>query len=310
MQKGNAVKVKEQSIGMWTQILPALGVGKAYLENKHGPCPLCGGKDRYRFDDKNGRGTFYCRCGPGDGFDLLMRINNWTFPEVASRVEEFLTGAGQTLGRQKPKTEKDPVLPINKILSGVEPVKEGDQVSQYLVSRGLNKIPESIMFHPNLYESERGKNCVGMVAKIQSASGEVISLHRTFLQDGKKASINSPRKVLSPIGALNGGAIRLYPATTIVGLAEGIETSIAAHEVFGIPVWSVMNTNGLETFVPPEGIKNILILGDNDHNFAGQKAAYYAANKLALKKYQVRVDIPKTPGNDWLDEFIKNAVSK
>ncbi len=302
------MRVKEKSIGMWTQILPALGVGKAFLENKHGPCPLCGGKDRYRFDDKNGRGTFYCQCGPGDGFDLLMRLNNWTFPEVASRVEEFLTGAGQTLGNQKPKTKKDPALAINKILAGTKPVVEGDDASQYLNSRGLKNIPDSIMINSSMYESEGGNNCSGMVCKIQSASGEVISLHRTFLKDGKKASINSARKVLSPIGTLNGGAIRLYPATTLVGLAEGIETSIAAHEVFGIPVWSVMNTNGMETFVPPKGIKNILILGDNDQNFAGQKAAYYAANKLALKEYQVRVDIPKTPGNDWLDEFIKNAV--
>lgn len=301
------MQVKEQSIGMWTQILPALGVDKAFLENHHGPCPMCGGKDRYRFDNKNGRGTFYCQCGPGDGFDLLMRLNNWTFPEVASRVEEFLTGAGQTLGSQKLKTKKDPVLPINKILSGVEPVKEGDQVSQYLVSRGLNKIPESIMFHPSLYESERGKNCAGMVARIQSASGEVISLHRTFLKDGKKAEIDSPRKVLSPVGSLNGGAIRLYPATSFVGLAEGIETAIACHKMFGVPVWSVINTNGLKTFEPPKGIENILILGDNDKNFAGQEAAFHAANKLTLKGYQIQVNIPDTPGNDWLDEYFRKG---
>ena len=52
------MQIKELAIGMWPQILPALGVGRGFLENKHGPCPLCGGKDRYRFDDKNGRGTF------------------------------------------------------------------------------------------------------------------------------------------------------------------------------------------------------------------------------------------------------------
>ncbi len=304
------MQVKEKSIGMWTQILPALGVGKAFLENKHGPCPLCGGKDRYRFDDKNGRGTFYCRCGPGDGFDLLMRLNGWTFPEVASRVEEFLNGQCQSNEGHQSKTKKDPALAINKILAGTKPVTTGDEVDRYLSSRGLKNIPDSIMTHSSLYESESGKNCSGMVCKIQSASGEVISLHRTFLRDGMKAPVGSPRKVLTPIRTLNGGAIRLYPATTLVGLAEGIETSIAAHEEFGIPVWSVMNTNGLETFDPPEGIKSILILGDNDQNFAGQKAAYYAANKLVLKEYQVRVDIPATSGNDWLDEFVKNAVAE
>ena len=301
------MQVKEMAMGHWPQILPALGVGRAFLENKHGPCPLCGGKDRYRFDDKNGRGTFYCRCGPGDGFDLLMRLNQWTFPETASRIEEFLKGSIQNVGSQKSKT--NPADAINKILSGVNLVKEGDQVSQYLASRGLNKIPEAVMFHQSLYESESRRNCAGMVVKVQSASGEVISLHRTFLKDGKKASIDSPRKVLPPTTTLNGGAIRLYPAKSILGLAEGVETSIAAHEIFGIPVWSVMNTNGLKTFVPPEGIENILILGDNDKNFAGQEAAFHSANKLTLKGYQVQVNIPDTPGNDWLDEFYGGALN-
>jgi putative DNA primase/helicase len=265
------VQVKEMAMGHWPQILQALGVGRAFLENKHGPCPLCGGKDRYRFDDKNGRGTFYCQCGPGDGFDLLMRLNNWTFPEVASRVEEFLTGTGQTLGSQKSKTKKDPTLASNKILAGIKSVSEGDEVSRYLNSRGLCNIPETIMFHPNLYESETGKTCAGMVAKIQNTSGEVISLHRTFLKDGMKAPVDSPRKVLTPIGTLNGGAVRLYPATSLVGLAEGIETSIAAREMFGVPIWAVLSTNGMKTFEPPEGIKSILILSDNDRILQGRR---------------------------------------
>jgi putative DNA primase/helicase len=218
-----------------------------------------------------------------------------------------LKGAGQNVGSLKSKTKKDPAEAINKILAGVKPVTEGDQVSQYLASRGLNNIPASIMFHSNLYESESGKNCAGMVAKIQSTSGEVISLHRTFLKDGKKAPINSPRKVLSPIGSLNEGAIRLYPVKSFLGLCEGIETSMAAYELFGIPVWAVLSTNGLKTFCPPEGIKSILILGDNDKNFAGQEAAYHAASKLVLKGYQVQVNIPDTPGNDWLNEFCKEV---
>ena len=309
MQRSN-VQIKELAIGMWPQILPALGVGRGFLNNKHGPCPLCGGKDRYRFDDKNGRGTFYCRCGPGDGFDLLMRLNNWTFPETASRVEEFLNGPVQSTGDYKPQTKKNPAFAINRILERAKPVTKGDEVSRYLNSRDICNIPETIMFHPNLYESETGKTCAGMVAKIQNTSGGVISLHRTFLKDGMKAPINSPRKVLSPIGTLNGGAIRLFPAQTIIGLCEGIETAIAANELFGVPVWSVMNTNGLKTFVPPGGIKNILILGDNDENYAGQEAAFYAANKLALKGYRVQVKIPDTPGNDWLDEICKRKRSE
>lgn len=38
----------------------------------HGPCPHCGGKDRFRMDDLEGRGTWFCnQCGAGDGLDLV-----------------------------------------------------------------------------------------------------------------------------------------------------------------------------------------------------------------------------------------------
>ncbi len=50
--------------GHWAKILPALGVN--ILKNRHQPCPVCGGKDRFRFDDQEGRGTWFCnQCGAG-----------------------------------------------------------------------------------------------------------------------------------------------------------------------------------------------------------------------------------------------------
>ena len=42
--------------GHWSIILPALGV--KVLKNRHQPCPVCAGKDRFRFDDQEGRGTW------------------------------------------------------------------------------------------------------------------------------------------------------------------------------------------------------------------------------------------------------------
>ncbi|EEY1441531.1 DNA primase, partial [Escherichia coli] len=38
--------------GHWSRILPALGVN--VLKNRHQPCPVCAGKDRFRFDDREG----------------------------------------------------------------------------------------------------------------------------------------------------------------------------------------------------------------------------------------------------------------
>jgi len=60
--------VRQIAQGRWKSILTALGADEKTLSGKHTACPLCGGKDRFRFDDKEGRGTYFCSgCGAGDG---------------------------------------------------------------------------------------------------------------------------------------------------------------------------------------------------------------------------------------------------
>lgn len=80
--------------GQWASILPAMGIQAEYLTNRHGPCPGCGGRDRYRYDDKGGRGSFVCGQGgdtlTGDGFDLLQHVHGWTRQEAFKAVSEYL----------------------------------------------------------------------------------------------------------------------------------------------------------------------------------------------------------------------------
>ena len=103
-------KTLELAQGQWPSILGALaGLSHEQLTDKHQPCPLCGGKDRYRFDDQDGNGSWFCnKCGgktqsggAGNGMDMLMRKNNWDFKRAASEVERHL-------GISKPK----PSIPI------------------------------------------------------------------------------------------------------------------------------------------------------------------------------------------------------
>ena len=84
-------KTAEIAAGRWPGILENLGIDAHFLRNKHGPCPACGGHDRFRFDDKDGRGTWICsHCGAGDGFDLLQHLFGWRFREAAEQVERIL----------------------------------------------------------------------------------------------------------------------------------------------------------------------------------------------------------------------------
>ena len=93
------ININDAAKGHWPAILGTLAhLTDKQLSDKHGPCPLCGGNDRYRFDDKDGNGSWYCnKCGgkthsggAGSGMDMLMRRQNWDFKRAASEVERFL----------------------------------------------------------------------------------------------------------------------------------------------------------------------------------------------------------------------------
>jgi putative DNA primase/helicase len=85
--------------GRWPDLLMQLaGLTSDQLTDTHQPCPLCGGEDRYRFDDLNGTGSWYCnQCGGkdqsgggGSGIDMLMRRTGLTYPEACKRIEQHL----------------------------------------------------------------------------------------------------------------------------------------------------------------------------------------------------------------------------
>ena len=91
--------VSEAARGHWPRILSSLGgLSESELSGKHGPCPLCGGNDRFRFDDIDGSGSWFCnQCGgahqqggAGSGMTLLIRKKDWTFKHAAVQVKAFL----------------------------------------------------------------------------------------------------------------------------------------------------------------------------------------------------------------------------
>jgi len=109
---------------------------------------------------------------------------------------------------------------------------------------------------------------------------------------------------------LVGSAIRLFQPggqfeDGVLGVAEGIETACSATQLNGIATWAVISTSIMAGFEPPKGIHRIVIFGDNDANYAGQKAAYTLANKLFVAGLLVEVEIPPEIGADWNDVCVK-----
>jgi putative DNA primase/helicase len=83
--------------GLWRAILTSFGIGAEFLRNRHGPCPGCGGKDRFRFDDRDGRGTWYCNGGGspsyGDGYDLISHVTGGDKSRTFREVQHWLQGS-------------------------------------------------------------------------------------------------------------------------------------------------------------------------------------------------------------------------
>jgi len=95
--------LSKRALGRWPGILAALGVPSQALRNKHGPCPMCGGKDRFRFDDQGGRGTWICsRCGAGDGLALVQRFLRVDFRSAALAAERHVGQAVEAAPQREP----------------------------------------------------------------------------------------------------------------------------------------------------------------------------------------------------------------
>lgn len=303
------LNVRDAAAGKWPGLLLGFGLTERQLSGKHCPCPVCGGDDRFRFDDKDGRGTFYCsHCGAGDGVSLVMSLKGWDFRTAAKEIEQA-AGVIQIGEIPKQQGEAEKLEKLRRVWSESKPLQSGDEAMRYLAGRGLSvvELPDSIRLHPALPYYE-GDTFVGkfpaMVARVVGADGAGLTLHRTYLQDGCKAPVPSAKKLM-PGKAISGGAVRLSPAGPRLGIAEGVETAMAASLLFGLPVWSCISAHGIESFEPPVGVDQVTIFADNDESFTGQRAAYAAAFRLKRNGIAVDVKVPDVPG-DWLDFFNTN----
>lgn len=296
------MKTMEAAKGRWPGILRALGVDEQFLRNRHCECPLCGGTDRYRFDDNNGEGGYYCNsCGPGDGMRLLMGITGKSFGEAANAVDEIVNN----VSKDAPKPAgPDPRVRLRKVAKSLAPMGDINPVRSYLKARGVQPA-ESTQYCPNMPYYEDGQlfgNYPAMVHLFSGPQGEPITYHITYLQDGRKAPVKAPKKILPPLSSMNGGAIRLGAPAPVMGIAEGIETARAAADGYKLPVWAAYSANLLEQWQPPAGVETVWIFGDNDKSFTGQKSAYCLAHRLKREGYYVYVLIPNDPGTDFADE--------
>lgn len=305
--------LRDRAQGRWPGILSALGVPDQILNTrKHHPCPRCGGKDRFRFTDKDGSGLFFCnQCKSISAVDYLMQVKGWDFAQAAKEIEAVL---GDVPAMQvRPKNDPTARGAMQKLWDSGSRIEAGDFVDRYMAGRGVQQAQYCRWLRKAdrvMHETADGAKSwhPAMVAKIIDPDGKPVNLHRTYLTlDGHKAAVEPVRKTMW--GTIpRGSAIRLFEAAPDLGIAEGIETAFSAAALFQMPVWAALNTTLLAGWEPPAETRSVVVFGDNDLKFGGLAAASALAHRLACKGLSVRIEIPPQRGADWNDVLLGRRV--
>lgn len=308
-------EIKEICRGRWVEILSALGMQDQFLnKKKNGPCPSCGGKTRFRFTDRGGNGTWACTQCPGNGGDGIKLVMEWKgvyFTEACRLIRSVVGGESSPVSkaiRDKIEEKKRLYMEIEHLWKRGRSIKNDDPAGLYLTNRtGITAYPSSLRLVEGL-ECWNAGELVGsfpcLIAYVTDVRGKFVNLHRTYLtSDGTKAQVAEPRRLM-PGKLPEGSAVKLFPTqNSTVLVAEGIETAISAGLIYGKPAWALLNAHMLKTWVPPSGIRQIIVASDNDTNYTGQAAAYALANRLVCQYHVpiVEVRLPSNCGEDFND---------
>ncbi|WP_224653189.1 primase-helicase zinc-binding domain-containing protein [Pectobacterium versatile] len=285
----------KRASGHWPQLLPAVGI-RIDATGQHTACPMCEGKDRFRFDNKEGRGTWFCnQCGAGDGLNLVEKALKLTPTEAALKV-------GAWLGDQP----DSPAAPTSDDA-------DSEAARQRAAVQAQAKLKEAVIQSGNTYLSAKGwpdmavptlqgkPLRVGGVAyqpgdvlvPLTTPEGEVVNLQLINAQGDKRTLKGG--QVKGTFHAFSG------KQTSVIWLAEGYATGLTLHQLTGDMVYVALSANNLPSLARELKTRHpavtLLIAADRDENGTGQTKAEQAA--VAVNG---RVALPPVFG-DWNDVY-------
>ena len=331
--------VKAETYGRWEEIFKDLAGGAldAAMDKPgfHVSCPIHGGRggDGFRlFKDYHTTGGGICNTcgGKSNGFAVLSWLKGIAFRDAVKEVANWVRGGSNMAAapiKRPPPPEAKPIdytkaaENIQQVWTESQPIL-GTVAELYLAQRGIYRenIPPSLRFHPRLkFYDPKDKKDYGyfptMLAPVKNKDGLILSLHRTFLTEkGEKAPVPEPKKLMAKCADLGGSAIKLWTPRDVLGLAEGIETALAARAIARIPVWSCVSAVLLELVEVPDSVRHVVIWADKDRTFTGQKSAEKAADRLAERGKTVEICTPEglipedKKGIDWLDVLMTQGI--
>lgn len=276
-----------------------------------GPCPKCGGDDRFSINTM--KGVWNCRgCEVGgDVIALVQHLDGTNFRTACMTLAGKPPEIKPTCGFITPPPRcDDDAQRKARALNIWRNTWRADRtiVARYLKSRDivLDRWPLSLRFHPRCPRPKENPGFVSplpaMVALIEHAERGAGAVHCTYLrQDGSgKADIEKPKAMFGPVA---GGAVRfgIPGAGEWLAVAEGVETALSVAAACSIPAWAALSAEGIKKLILPAEATHILICADHDANGVGKRAADDAAERWLAEGRRVRVAMPPELGADFND---------
>lgn len=180
----------------------------------------------------------------------------------------------------------------------------GGPAARYLLGRGITVRPPALRFHPRtpFGRSRTVRFRPAIIAAVVEA-GRFVGIQRLFLERdgaGLAADLEKPKWALvRPLG----GAVQLFSAGPVLGLAEGVETAISAAMLLDIPVWAALGNERLHRITIPAAVRRLVLLPDND--IAGHVAAPRAEAAYADRPFTLDLLWPWGCQNDWNDVLLR-----
>ncbi len=298
--KMNVTDTVKQACGHWPRILPALGL--TVIKNRHQACPVCGGSDRFRFDDKEGRGTWFCnQCGAGDGLKLVEKVFGVTPSEAAGKVNA-VTG------------NLPPVSP--EVTAAAEAETEADRKAAAALAVKLTEKTRPAT--GNAYLTRKGfpgRECLTLTilhktGGVTFRAGDVV----VPLYDDSGALVNV--QLINADGlkrTLKGGQVKgtchildgKKEAGKRLWIAEGYATALTVHHLTGETVMVALSSVNLLSLASLARQKypacQIVLAADRDLNGDGQTKASAAAESC-----EGVVALPPVFG-DWNDAYTQHG---
>ncbi|MCD9602286.1 DUF927 domain-containing protein [Klebsiella pneumoniae] len=312
-------EVTHAAAGRWPSVLEGLHINVPDSPRRHGPCPSCGGSDRFRFDD-GGRGSFICnQCGAGDGLDLIRKVNKCDTSEAARLAADVL-GIDYRAAVQDEATASQRREQLEA---------ERTQLEQERQQRAAVDVQQRRATFSHLYDEKRQSATEGESDYLKSKG--LTGFNYPILPDGSlllalvdgSGAVNAAQTI-TPQGEkrlLTGSAKRgAYHAVNApetpqsVLIAEGLATALSVHlmrpdalAVAAIDAGNLLPVAEVMRRKHPKA--QIIIAADNDHHQNGEANTGRKAAEKAALSVAGWVTLPPTDYKaDWNDFHQQNGL--